>query len=438
MPRRSPQPPRTPHTPAPPASPHAGSTTDPAPAADTTPPTYRVIVVGAGQAGLAAAHALVRRGHTPGEDMLVLDSGEGPGGAWRDRWDSLTLGRAHAVADLPGLPLGDPDPSVPASRVVSDYYGRYEELFGLHVVRPATVVAVHSLSRSADDGTDDLSGDLELTVVVDGRCRRYRTRRLINATGTWTHPYIPHVPGIADFRGRQLHTVNYTRKEDFAGQRTVVVGGGASAVQFLLELAPVTDTLWATRRPPDFTHREFTPTWGRDVESTVRDRTASGLPPASVVRTTGIAMLDTYLAGVADGTLVSRGMFDRILPDGVHFPAHDPEWHGGSGGYGPAAADSLAVPESWRPFTTDTTEQVDVIFWNTGFRPALGHLAPLHLRGHGGGIRMADEVTPAADPRVLLVGYGSTASTVGATRAGRLAGKAASSPPRHLPPHDPD
>jgi len=68
---------------------------------------------------------------------------------------------------------------------------------------------------------------------------------------------------------------------------------------------------------------------------------------------------------------------------------------------------------------------VDVIFWNTGFRPAMRHLAPMRLRGAEGGIRMLDEVTPAADDRVLLVGYGSTASTVGATRAGRRAGRKA-------------
>ncbi|HIW30759.1 MAG TPA: pyridine nucleotide-disulfide oxidoreductase, partial [Candidatus Luteococcus avicola] len=71
------------------------------------------------------------------------------------------------------------------------------------------------------------------------------------------------------------------------------------------------------------------------------------------------------------------------------------------------------------------TEDVDVLFWNTGFRPALTHLAPLQLREPGGGIRMTDDVTVAKDPRVLLVGYGSTASTVGANRAGRLAGRAA-------------
>src|SRR5699024_3116053 len=109
-----------------------------------------------------------------------------------------------------------------------------------------------------------------------------------NATGTWTRPYVPYVPGIDSFTGRQLHTRDFRHVEEFAGKRTVVVGGGLSAVQFLLQLAPVTETTWATRRPPNFTDRAFDASWGSEVEQSVRERTAAGLPPASVVRTTGI------------------------------------------------------------------------------------------------------------------------------------------------------
>ncbi len=61
-----------------------------------------------------------------------------------------------------------------------------------------------------------------------------------------------------------------------------------------------------------------------------------------------------------------------------------------------------------------------MILWATGFRHALDHLAPLHLRTPGGGIPMTGtQVT--TDPRVHLIGYGPSASTIGATRAGRAA-----------------
>jgi hypothetical protein len=62
----------------------------------------------------------------------------------------------------------------------------------------------------------------------------------------------------------------------------------------------------------------------------------------------------------------------------------------------------------------------DTILWATGFRAALDHLAPLHLREPGGGIRLTGTRT-VRDPRVHLVGYGPSASTIGANRAGRTA-----------------
>ena len=62
----------------------------------------------------------------------------------------------------------------------------------------------------------------------------------------------------------------------------------------------------------------------------------------------------------------------------------------------------------------------DVILWATGFRAELEHLAPLHLRGPGGGIAM-EGTRVAAEPRVHLVGYGPSSSTIGANRAGRAA-----------------
>ena len=373
---------------------------------------YEAIIIGAGQAGLAAAHELSRRGFTPGKDFLVLDSNDGPGGAWRHRWDSLTLGKAHGIADLPGLPMNRPDPKTPASTLVAGYYGAYENEFSFAVVRPVKVSRVEPTS-------EDPSSPLRVS-SDDGQ--EWITRMVLNATGTWTNPYVPYIPGIDKFQGKQLHTVNYRKAEDFKGKKVLVVGGGLSAVQFLLELEGLAETTWATRRPPNFTQREFDAGWGIAVERAVRERTFNGKVPASVVRTTGIPQIPDYLAGVDRGLIVSRGMFEEITPTGVVFGEPPVER---SEGLGPSAGTTLAVPESWKPYPAGTHLDVDVIFWNTGFRAALRHLAPMKLRGQGRGIELIDEVSPASDARVLLVGYGSTASTVGATRAGRVAGRVA-------------
>ena len=376
------------------------------------PTKFEAVIIGAGQAGLAAAHELARRGLIPGKDFLILDSNDGPGGAWRHRWDSLTLGRAHGIADLPGLPMTHPDPTTPASTLVTDYYRAYEEKFNLGVVRPVKVKSV------APTDTQDPGAPLIL-IAEDGR--RWQARYVLNATGTWTNPYVPYIPGIDKFQGTQLHTVGYRRATDFEGQRVLVVGGGLSAVQFLLEMEGIADLTWATRRPPNFTEKKFDDGWGLAVERAVRERTHSGKAPASVVRTTGIPQWPDYVEGVERGLIVSRGMFEEITPTGVVFGEPPTSL---ADGLGPSANNRLAVPDSWQPLPAGTELEVDVIFWNTGFRAALRHLAPMKLRGNHG-ILMEDEVSPASDPRILLVGYGSTASTVGATRAGRIAGRVA-------------
>ena len=69
------------------------------------------------------------------------------------------------------------------------------------------------------------------------------------------------------------------------------------------------------------------------------------------------------------------------------------------------------------------TLDVDVILWCTGFRSSFDHLAPLMLREESGGIRMTGRLATqvARDPRIHLVGYGPSASTIGANRAGSAA-----------------
>lgn len=399
-----------------------------------------VVVIGAGQAGLAAAYHLRRRGLVPGRDFVVLDANDGPGGAWRHRWPSLTLGAAHGIHDLPGMALGTPDPAEPASSVVSRYYGAYEDELDLQVRRPVTVREVrdahpgehplsahpgaatpaaatrssgspHAQATRSPDGRD-LAGLPPLVVVGDQET--WMTRTIINATGTWTRPHWPHYPGRELFRGRQLHTHDFTSVEDFRGQHVVVVGGGASAVQFLLQLAEVATTTWATRRPPVFGERDFDREWGIDVERRVKERTRAGLPTLSVVEATGLALTPAYQQGIDDGVLVSRGMFTRITEHGVVFP--------GAGHAGQAASSAQGPPATRSPETEVTA---DAILWATGFRPAVDHLSPLRLREHAGAIA-TDGVHVPRDPRVFLAGYGAGASTIGATRSGRAAAVAAS------------
>jgi cation diffusion facilitator CzcD-associated flavoprotein CzcO len=70
-------------------------------------------------------------------------------------------------------------------------------------------------------------------------------------------------------------------------------------------------------------------------------------------------------------------------------------------------------------------EKADVILWNTGFKSALAHLDPVLPREEGGGVLMAGRLATmvAKEPRIHLVGYGPSASTIGANRAGGAAAR---------------
>jgi cation diffusion facilitator CzcD-associated flavoprotein CzcO len=348
------------------------------PHVSTEPMTSDVVVIGAGQAGLSTARSLARQGFEPETGFVVLDAEERPGGAWQHRWPSLTVGTTHRVHDLPGMPFEPDADNLRAADAVPAYFAEYEQRFGLRVHRPVQVTAV---TRTDDD-----------RFLVQTDHGDWTARAVVNATGTWTRPFVPRYPGQELFRGRQLHTVDYRGASEFAGRHVVVVGGGASATQLLAEISRVTSTTWVTRRPPVFRDGPFDEEAGRRAVAMVEEAVREGRRPGSVVGVTGLLLSTPYIRDALDrGVLERLPMFDRITEDGV-------VWEDGR-------------------FVA-----ADVILWATGFRAALTHLAPLHLRAPGGGIRM-DGTHVAGEPRVHLVGYGPSASTIGANRAGQSAAR---------------
>ena len=343
-----------------------------------------VAVIGAGQAGLSSAYHLDRAGFAPETGYVVLDGDRAPGGAWQHRWPSLRMATVNGIFDLPGMAFEPPGPQERASEAVPRYFARYEEHFQLAVHRPATVRAVRY-------GPQD-------RLLVETDAETWAARAVINATGTWNKPFWPYYPGRESFRGRQLHAATYPGPQEFAGRRVIVVGGGITAIGLLTELAGAgATTTWVTRRPPVFRDQPFTREYGREVVAMVDARVRAGLVPQSVVGVTGLPVNEAIREAQRTGVLDRLPMFDRITPEGVAWDA-------------PVAG----VPGSPR------SVEADVILWCTGWRAALDHLAPLHLRAPGGGITM-DGTRVVLEPRLHLVGYGPSASTVGANRAGREA-----------------
>jgi putative flavoprotein involved in K+ transport len=328
-----------------------------------------VVVIGGGQAGLAAGYHLRRLGL----DFVILDAQAEPGGAWRHTWDSLHLFSPAAYSSLPGwLMPAQAGETYPDARHVVGYLSDYERRYGLPVHRPVHVHGVHR------DGAF-------LRVETDRGS--WRAGAVISATGTWWRPFLPAVPGRAYFRGRQLHTVEYRSPADFAGQRVVVVGGGNSGAQIAADLAYDTDVTWVTQRPPRFLADDIDGRALFDAATARRRALDEGRTDTGGVASLGDIVAVPPVREARDaGLLKSEPMFVRLDRAGV-------VW-----------ADGTRAP-------------ADAVIWCTGFRPALSHLRPLCLRGPRG--RLATEGTRSVDePRLHLLGYGDWTGPASATLIG--------------------
>ncbi|GAA4908792.1 ArsO family NAD(P)H-dependent flavin-containing monooxygenase [Streptomyces coeruleoprunus] len=258
-----------------------------------------------------------------------------------------------------------------AAHVVA-YLEEYERRYGLPVHRPVRVEGVHR------DGP---------YLRVETGTGTWRARAVVSATGTWSRPFLPAVPGRDVFRGRQLHTVEYASAADFAGRRVIVVGGGNSGAQIAADLAPLADLTWVTPREPRFLPDDVDGRVLFDVATARRRALDEGRADTGGVASLGDIVAVPPVREARDaGLLKAQPMFDRLTPTGV------------------AWADGM-------------TADADAIIWCTGFRPALSHLAPLGLRDTRG--RIPTVGTRARDePRLHLLGYGDWTGPASATLIG--------------------
>lgn len=355
-----------------------------------------VCIIGGGQSGLAVGYHLRRNTRRASNDerdlsFVILDDHPHPGGAWQDMWDTLHLFSPATYSSLPGWPMppwrGEDNPD--AAHVVS-YLAAYEDRYALPVERPVNVTAV----RRSEDGD---------RFLISGNRRTWSARWVVNATGTWRRPFWPHVPGMAEFAGTQLHTVDYRGACELAGSRVLVVGGGNSGAQITADLLPVAATVtWVAKHPPRMLPDDVD---GRALFETatraVRDR-AAGIVNDGVGSLGDIVAVPSVRHARDRYGLRAEPMFDRLVRDGAR-------WADGQ------------------------RRLYDAIVWCTGFRPALRHLAPLNLQTRQGRpatvppAERAQDKSPVVavdDPRVLFVGYGewcgsASATLIGVNRAAR-------------------
>jgi putative flavoprotein involved in K+ transport len=177
-----------------------------------------VIVVGAGQAGLAMGFFLARQGR----NFTILEAAEEPAAAWRERWDSLKLFTPARYAALPGRAFpGDPW-NYPGRDEVVAYLTDYARQFELPVEFNSRVRSIRKPNG---------------TYLVELDDRTYQADQVVVATGPFQVPFVPSIAKRLGAEVVQLHSTAYRRPQDIPEGRVLLVGGGNTGFQIAEELS---------------------------------------------------------------------------------------------------------------------------------------------------------------------------------------------------------
>jgi hypothetical protein len=184
-----------------------------------------VLVVGAGQSGLALAARL----GAIGVDTLVVEKTERVGDVWRNRYHSLTLHNETWANSLPFLPFPQTWPTFLPKDKLAGWLEAYAEFMELNV-----------WTGTAFEGADFDEVNRIWTVrlvAADGTARIVRPSHLVLATGGVSGaPYLPDVPGLDDFSGTVVHSSEFGSGRQYDVRRAVVLGTGNSGHDVAQEL----------------------------------------------------------------------------------------------------------------------------------------------------------------------------------------------------------
>ncbi|MEQ1785500.1 MAG: FAD-dependent oxidoreductase [Acidimicrobiales bacterium] len=202
---------------------------------------FRVAVIGAGMSGLVAAHRL----HQAGIEVVVLEKNDDVGGTWLEnsypgcRVDVSNLFYSYSFAQRADWPQ-----HFSTQDVLLDYFRGVADEHGLRpLIRFGTEVTTMELDEATMAWTLHVraADGAESTVVADA---------VVSGVGQLNRPNIPDLPGAATFAGPAFHSARWDHEVDLRGRRVAVVGTGASAAQFIPEIAEDAAHLTIFQRTP--------------------------------------------------------------------------------------------------------------------------------------------------------------------------------------------
>ncbi len=185
--------------------------------------SHEAVVIGAGQAGLAAGYHLARRGI----DFTVLEASGRVGDVWRERYDSLLLYSPARYNALPGFSFPLAGHAFPTGRQMADYLEAYADHHRLPI--ECGVRVDHLRATNKADGTGGYT--------ISAGDRRYEANQVILATGAFQRPHVPELASRLDPGIRQLHSADYRGPHQLAEGPVLIVGLSHSGADIAHEVA---------------------------------------------------------------------------------------------------------------------------------------------------------------------------------------------------------
>ena len=352
-----------------------------------SPAGPRVVVVGAGFSGIGMAATLLRDGVT---DLVVLEKGQDVGGVWRDN------GYPGAACDVPShlysfsfAPDGRWSKRFAVQAEIHAYLQRVADELGVTArIRFGAEVASASWDDTTKEWTVALTDGQELTADV-----------LVTAVGQLGRPSVPELPGLEDFAGSWFHSAQWDHDVDLSGS-VVVVGTGASAIQFVPEVAKASARLTVLQRTPSYVLPKPDRDYGPRAKAALArfplllkaDRLRSYV--TTEARTLGFNVEPRLLAGRAKqwGRHLARVVPDpdlraRLTPRdhiGCRRILLSDDWYPALQRPNVAVTDSALVRVHPRGVETadGTLHEADVLLLGTGFT-ATDLLAPMEITARG-------------------------------------------------------
>ena len=269
------------------------------------PREVRVAIVGGGLSGLGATVMLRRAGI---DDVVVLERAGDVGGTWRDN-------------TYPGCACDVPSALYSFSFAPNPAWGR------LYAGQPEIQEYARDVAREHGVLDHVVTGAEVLSADWDEDAQRWRiattrgdwsAQAVISATGPWSEPVLPDVPGLDAFEGTVFHSSRWNHEHDLAGERVAVIGTGASAVQFVPRIQPQVERLTVFQRTAQWVLPKL------DRRVTPAEQALYRRVPLTQ-RALREAMYYTFeLAGFAERNPRAMGGFQRIARRHLERSVRDP------------------------------------------------------------------------------------------------------------------